>query len=64
MIWKMERKFSKYNTDKVDMITAMENKIINFETEDLLRGIQNGVFDLADLCVLYEITKDTRIKML
>ncbi|MRQ97223.1 tetratricopeptide repeat protein [Bacillus anthracis] len=47
---------------KVDMITAMENKIINFETEDLLRGIQNGVFDLADLCVLYEITKDTRIK--
>ncbi|QQU33933.1 glycosyltransferase [Bacillus cereus] len=47
---------------KVDMITTMKDAIIIFETEDLLLGIQNGVFDLADLCILYEITKDKRIK--
>lgn len=30
---------------KVDMITTMKDAIIIFETEDLLLGIQNGVFD-------------------
>ncbi|GAB6555781.1 tetratricopeptide repeat-containing glycosyltransferase family 2 protein [Bacillus mobilis] len=43
-------------------ITMTTVKFLEFGTEDLLFGIQSGIFDLADLCILYEITGDIRIK--
>ena len=43
-------------------ITMATEKFLEFRTEDLLFGIQSGIFDLADLCILYEVTGDIRIK--
>ncbi|MGD6892122.1 tetratricopeptide repeat-containing glycosyltransferase family 2 protein [Bacillus mobilis] len=45
---------------KAKMIKQPE-VVIDFVTYDILTGIESGIFDLADLCVLYEITKDESI---
>ncbi|MEH6892383.1 glycosyltransferase [Bacillus sp. JJ864] len=38
--------------------SSNEDETLIFEKHDVLLGIQEGIFDLADLCVLYHITKD------
>lgn len=45
---------------KSRMIIGQEE--LQFTTEDLMYGIQMKVFDLADLAVLYEITKDSQVE--
>ena len=49
---------------KAKMITntSRKNATITFEKIDLLLGIQEGLFDLADLCILYSITKEECIE--
>ncbi|EOQ16898.1 tetratricopeptide repeat-containing glycosyltransferase family 2 protein [Bacillus cereus] len=49
---------------KSNIITAsyIENEGIVVEKKDILFGIEIGIFDLADLCILYEITKDENVK--
>ena len=42
--------------------TSRKNATITFEKIDLLLGIQEGLFDLADLCILYSITKEECIE--
>ncbi|MGG3399711.1 glycosyltransferase [Bacillus cereus group sp. BfR-BA-01446] len=46
---------------KAKMIKQSE-VVIDFVTDDILVGIQSGILDLADLCVLYEITKDESVR--
>ncbi|MCP9277969.1 tetratricopeptide repeat-containing glycosyltransferase family 2 protein [Bacillus wiedmannii] len=47
---------------KIITINAFEKESIVFEIEDMLFGIQDGILDFGDLCVLYEITQDLRVQ--
>lgn len=46
---------------KANMIIGQE--AVNFTTEDLMYGVQVKILDIADLAVLYEVTKDSRIEL-
>lgn len=40
----------------------IEREKLEFTTEDLMYGIKEEVLDVTDLCILYEVTKDVRVK--
>lgn len=50
----------KLKTKIITMQSAVTESI-NFETADLLLGVNLGIIDLGDLCTLHEVTKDVRV---
>lgn len=47
---------------KMITISSVEDGTLILEKNDLLLGIQVGLFDLGDLCILYNITKNECVK--
>ncbi|WP_448163015.1 tetratricopeptide repeat-containing glycosyltransferase family 2 protein [Bacillus mobilis] len=47
---------------KEALINSIAYKETTFTNENLLQGIQYKMLDLADLCILYEFTKDINLK--